>query len=414
MSDINQKQNNESQFLAVFAADSAEVKQFGDRLSRLGYSSNRAFLGGVDIAEAWVKEHAIPSLMFVDIDNEIAPLVSIAALSELCGPTCKIVAFGSEQSIDLYRALLFKGVFDYLLKPIPLDMISAVIQRAEKGKVDEATTGRTIAVTGTSGGVGASIVSLGLAQSLSKKRHMMTALVDFDRKNGSLGIMLGYNGDAGLGSALSAENIDARLISRSIGKVDTRLSLIAQLPDFHVEELDDSYPVLVLGSSLCRMFNQVVWDLPSAKPFGSMDVLAHAQTRIIVTDFTVTDARNTLRLLNEIGDESSGQRILLVRNSSRHMDNDAIPQKAFEEFIGRKIDMFLPYVGSGLSSSLLQGKLALETFPDFALGLLNLADMACGKMPQQRIKKTSAISTLLRRLFKTNKSPEMTLKGGRL
>ncbi|WP_219701609.1 histidine kinase [Marinomonas lutimaris] len=414
MSDSNQKQNNESQFLAIFAADSAQVKQFGDSLSRLGYSSDRVFLGGVETAESWVKEHAIPSLLFVDIDNEVAPLVSISALLELCGPTCKIVAFGSEQSIDLYRALLSNGVFDYLLKPIPLDMISAVIQRAEKGKVDDATTGRTIAVTGTSGGVGASLVSLGLAQSLSTKRHMMTALVDFDRKNGSLGLMLGYNGDAGLGSALSAENIDARLLGRSIGKVDTRLSLVAQVPDFHAEELTDSYPALVLGSSLCRMFNQVIWDLPSAKPFGSMDVLAHAQTRIIVTDFTVTDARNTLRLLNEIGDESSGQRILLVRNSSRHMDKEVISQKEFEEFIGRKIDMVLPYAGSGLGSSLLQGKLSLEAFPDFALGLLNLADLACGKVPQQSIKKTSAITTVLRRLFKTNKSPEMMLKGGRL
>lgn len=414
MSDINQKQDSESQFLAIFAADNAQVKQFGDSLSRLGYSSDRAFLGGVETAEAWVKEHAIPSLLFVDIDNEVAPLVSISSLSELCGPTCKIVAFGSEQSIDLYRALLSNGVFDYLLKPIPLDMISAVIQRAEKGKTDETTTGRTIAVTGTSGGVGASIVSLGLAQSLSTKRHMMTALVDFDRRNGSLGLMLGYNGDAGLSSALSAENIDARLLGRSIGKVDTRLSLVAQVPDFYAEELTDSYPALVLGSSLCRMFNQVIWDLPSAKPFGAMDVLAHAQTRIIVTDFTVPDARNTLRLLNEIGDESSGQRILLVRNSSRYMDKEAISQKAFEEFVGRKVDMVLPHVGSGLSGSLLQGKLALDVFPDFSLGLLNLADMACGKLPQQNVKKSSALSALLRRLFKTNKSPEMMLKGGRL
>ena len=133
-----------------------------------------------------------------------------------------------------------------------------------------------------------------------------------------------------------------------------------------------------------------------------------------MTDFTVIDARNTLRLLNEIGDESSGQRILLVRTASRQADAGAVSQKAFEEFVGRKVDMVLPYVGTGLNSSLLQGKLTLDAFPDLAVGLLNLADLACGKAPLDVVRKTPAMTLFLRRLFRKNNATTMTLKGGRL
>jgi pilus assembly protein CpaE len=410
MSDINHKETEGQQPLVLFATDSVDVKEFADNLVRLGFSEKLALSGGVSKAIDWVKNHPVPSLLLVDIDTESSPFEALADLASICGPACNIVPFGTKQNVDLYRALLANGMFDYLAKPIPLDMLANTIQGSEKGAREESLTGRTIAVTGSSGGAGVTLVSVGLAKLLSEKRHLMTSLVDFDRKNGSAALMLGHDGDAGLAGALSADAIDTRLLRRSIGKADERLYIVAQQPDFYVQEFDDSTQVLELGGSLCRMFNQVVWDLPAAKPHGSLDVLLHAQTRIIVTDFTVTDARNTLRLLKELGDESSGQRILLVHNDARNTGKPVITQKAFEDFIGRKIDVTLPNVGVKINASLLEGKVSFASSPELEVPLLKLADLACGRTPDVDQKKSSNLFSRIIDALKPNKNPSLKFR----
>ncbi|MBJ7536143.1 AAA family ATPase [Marinomonas transparens] len=410
MSDMNPTESDGQQPLVVFSSNGIECKAFEENLTRLGYASDYALAGGVTEAIDWVKSHTVPPLLFVDIDDEASPFEMLAELSAICGPVCSIVPFGSKQSVDLYRALLANGMFDYLAKPVPLDMLANTIQGAEKGAREESLTGRTIAVTGASGGVGVTLVSVGLAKLLSEKRHLMTSLVDFDRKNGVAALMLGHQGEAGLAGALNADNIDTRLLRRSIGKAAERLYLVAQQPDFYAEEFADSTKVLELGGSLCRMFNQVVWDLPAAKPHGSLDVLLHAQTRIIVTDFTVTDARNTLRLLKELGDETSGQRILLVHNDARHAGKSVITQKAFEDFVGRQVDVLLPHVGVKMNASLLEGKVSFDACPELVTPLLKLADLACGRPPEAEQGKPVGIVKRIVDLLKPNKNPTLKFK----
>ncbi|KZN12259.1 AAA family ATPase [Marinomonas sp. TW1] len=407
------KQTETVSSIVFFAAEKSDIPTVSDRLIRLGYADDVVHSGGVLAAQEWCKSHPIPDLFFVDLDGDHAPLVAVAELLALIGPSCKLIVVGSNQNIDQYRTLLAMGVFDYLVKPIPLDMFASIIQKVQQGSDSELlSVGRTVSVTGASGGVGTSLVAYALGRLLSEQRHLKTALVDFDRRNGCLDLMLGAKGGSGLDRVLNADKIDTRLLERSITVIDERLSLLAQSPSYQAKDLQDGDPLLLMGGELCRMFSQVVWDLPSSQPHGSLEVLKHSQARIILVDLTVTDARNTLRILNEIGDESNGQRILLVRNACRQQNMDVITQSSFEEFVGRKIDVQLPFVGGGLSKSLLQGRLSFDAFPELTRSLLNLADMTCGKEPQEQT--VSPLRKMLTKLKSNNPRKALGFRGARL
>lgn len=371
--------------LMLFASTAEQAKLYGEHLARLGYLAERALPGGIAAAIQWTRTHPVPALLLVDLDGEALPLQAINELNQSCDPACQIIALGSRQDVNLYRTLLHHGLFDYLIKPVPLDQLADTLTRAAGSEQEmPARTGRTIAVTGAAGGSGTSTVVSGLARLLSEQRHTHCAVVDFDRGNGDQALLLGYEGEAGLAAVLGSEEIDTRFLQRSMGQINERLFLLAQEAQLHAQPELSIEQLLNLGGNLCHMFNQVLWDLPAGRPQGALEVLANAQTRIILTELNVQDARNTLRLLREIGDESSGQQLLLVANPSRQPQAGIVERRQFEDFVGRPFDLVLPHAGNALSQSLLRGPLRLDSTPGFQVALLELADLACGRQPDKR------------------------------
>lgn len=377
--------------LAAFVADSALVEEFTSMARRLGYDDAKVLSGGCLAAIAWCAEnHA--AVIVVDLDGEAAPLNSLAELASHCDPTCVIVCLGSRADIDLYRALLHSGALDYLQKPLRLDLLASTLERAHNdGHADFARTGRSIAVTACAGGMGTSTVAAGLALILSEERHIPVAVVDFDRHRGDQCLLLGVSGDAGLGAALAAPDSDLHLLQRAMTAINPRLRLLAQEPSWTAEPVESDH-LLSIGASLCQLFNQVVWDLPSGMPAGVMEVLGHAETRIVLTQLTVQAARNTQRLLAEIGDESDGQQLVLVHNPC-HGGQATIPQSQFEDYVGRRLDLSLPHAGPVLAESLLHGPLRPERSPGFHQGLLDLADLCAGRKPR-RAESSGLLSRL--------------------
>ncbi|MCE0495912.1 hypothetical protein [Vibrio salinus] len=381
MSEDNYKYNTEElESVMLFTPDKDDAAIYVDDFSRLSLDCEGVVQGGVDDAIKWVKSHAVPSAILVDIDGAECLSESIYELCSVCGPTCKVVAIGTDTtaSLDLYRNLLAQGVFDYLVKPVTLDRFANLFNCVKTGRIGEISSGRTIAVTGVKGGIGTSLIVLGIAQILSNERRITTGLVDFDRTNGCLGLLCGLQDEDGLSGVLRSDSIDTRFLYRSMNTISDKLSILSQAPDyFSVQEAIDQEHILTLGSTLCQMFKQVVWDLPSSQPDGSLDVLACAHTRIIVADYTVISARNTLRLLKEIGDETDGQRIVIVCNEHRQ-NSRLISRLEFEQFINRKVDIELPFAGKSIEQMLLKGALNLQKVPLFNESISSLVDLICG------------------------------------
>lgn len=384
--------------LAAFVQDADQQTQLREDLARLRRPGTHVHTGGLAAASQWCELNLPPQILLVDLDGEPWPLPGMEALLAMCGPATRVIALGKTQDVSLYRALLQLGVTDYLVKPSTLDLLSATLAKCDgqQSGPEYARMGRTVAVVGASGGVGASTVAAGLARLMSRERHLPLALVDFDRRHGDQLLLQGMDDDAGLAAVLGSEQLDSRLLQRAMLQVDTRLHLLAQKPE--LGDLPDIDPdaVLNLGGTLCRMFNQVVWDLPSHLPAGALDVISCADLRILVTELTVQDARNVRRIMQAIGDESEGQRLLLVHNQSHFSGGNAPLSRAqFESLTGRALDVVLPHAGTALAQSLSLGALDLAASAPFQQSMRQLVDIACGVRPQPA--KKHWLNSLLKR-----------------
>ncbi|WP_300002987.1 hypothetical protein [uncultured Cedecea sp.] len=383
--------------IAAFTFSEPDAVALRDSLTRLKYPEAPVERGGLNAARTWCELNLPPQMLIVDIEAEPWPLPALEALLAICGPECQVIVTGNAQDVSLYRSLLQLGITEYLVKPYALDQLSAALAKCKGMHTgsEYARLGRTVAIAGVSGGVGTSTVAAGLGYLFATERHLPTGLVDFDRRNGDQLLLLGQDEDAGLAAVLTTEVLDSQLLQRAMIKVDTRLHLLAQKPVRRSDNEVDADTVLNLGGALCRMFNQVIWDLPCSFPTGALDVLTYADLRILVTELTLQDARNLRSILHDIGDESEGQRLLLVNNQSHFSSNPPLSRAEFEQVVGRPIDVVLPHAGHTLARSLALGALDIHASLPWLQALRELSHLACGQRPEPA--KKHWFSTLLRR-----------------
>lgn len=391
---------------AVFATP-ADLAVIGDQLTRLQRPATALVAGGPDEAAAWCATHELPSVLLVDIGGHAHPIAALLELAALTGPACRIVALGDKQDVDLYRQLLQAGIFDYLIKPPRLDLLTDTLARADDdaplGHGGNARAGRSAAIVGAGGGLGVSTLTASLGLWLAHTRQTPTALVDFDRRKGDLPLLLGLEADAGLASLLAAPDIDPRLLQRTLLAVSQtqeqaspRLQLLAQRPG--PETAFDPERALEIGAALCQWYSLSLWDLPSHRPVGADEVLAHADVRVVLTELTVQGARNTHRLLAELAELGQGgasQRLLLVASHARHAQRPALELTQFEDFVGRAVDQHLPYAGPALSASLLQGPLAVQAAPAYAQAVAQLGERVLG-LPSTAAAQAGGVTQRLR------------------
>ncbi|MUM78534.1 hypothetical protein GKC30_12895 [Pseudodesulfovibrio sp. F-1] len=380
-------ENNAGEAVAVFCRPE-DAPSLEDAFNRLGRLTATIKPGGPREALAWCTQTTPPGILIVDISEEAHPTRSLAELGAVVGPGCRIIALGDKQDVNLYRKLLQLGVFDYLVTPLQLVQLSETLTRANESiwlvqpQPGCVRAGQTVAVVGATGGVGASTVVAALGQQLAGTHNIPTVLVDYDRRGSNLALLLGLEANSGLAGVLAASEVDLRLIQRALltqegrNGAAQRLHLLAQRPG--EETPVDPELLLQLGVALCELYSMSVWDIPSHRPGGSDGLLAHADIRIIVTDYTLQNARATRMLLTDFGDESQGQRLFLVVNASRHRSRQFLPRDQFEEFLGWRVDLELPHVESALDASLLEGSLNLGRAPAFKEGMERLSNALLG------------------------------------
>src|SRR5476651_2404121 len=135
-------------------------------------------IGGIDEAIAYVtKLDRSPLFLLVDLHNSAMPLSDLARLSEVCEPSVQVVALGERNDVGLFRSLLKIGVRDYLVKPLTVELIRRTLNVSD-GKVSPVKrlrAGKTVAFTGSRGGVGVTTIALNVARHLAEDTHRRIA-----------------------------------------------------------------------------------------------------------------------------------------------------------------------------------------------------------------------------------------------
>jgi pilus assembly protein CpaE len=198
----------------------------GDR--RMARAHVKAQMGGLAGAVDTYRGSATPNVIVIEHNgdgNEL--LAGLDKLSEVCDAGTKVLVVGRLNDIILYRELVRRGISDYLISPLsPVSVIRAVSGLYTSPEADP--VGRTIAVIGAKGGVGASTIAHNVAFAIARDLELGTVIADLDLAFGTAGLDFNQDPPQGVADAVfSPDRVDSAFIDRLLSKCTDQLSLLA-------------------------------------------------------------------------------------------------------------------------------------------------------------------------------------------
>src|SRR5215470_17001482 len=147
---------------------------------RLGKAHLKVQMGGITAAVGAYSTAPTPNVIVIESESRGDDLLTgLDTLADVCDAGTRVIVVGKLNDIVLYRELVRRGVSDYLMAPIGvLDVVRAV--SGLFSAPDARPVGRTIAVVGAKGGVGASTVAHNIAWAIARDLFLDSVVADLD------------------------------------------------------------------------------------------------------------------------------------------------------------------------------------------------------------------------------------------
>jgi pilus assembly protein CpaE len=350
-----------------------------------GWPLERINNGGIHYAVQSLAVSPSPAVLLIDLSTSTEPLDDINALAEVCEPGTIVLACGTTNDVQLYRALIANGITDYLLKPLTQEQLHQAIVNAQTaqsgargGEADAEQPHLMAAVIGVRGGVGASTVATSLAWLVSEQDRA-TALLDLDMQFGTAALGLDLEPGRGLTDAIeNPSRIDGLFLERALVQASPRLGVLSAEAPITQPMSGDGAAFFHLQDELRGAVACTVIDLPRHVMVQHPGLLRDVGVAVVVADLTLAATRDTIRILSWLRANAPATRTILVANKVPPTGQEEVARKEFEASVERAIDVALP----------LDAKLATQAA---RLGK-PLAETARGSKPGQALAE---IATLL-------------------
>ncbi len=353
----------------------------------MGWAQEKAFKGGLRNAVQSLSVAASPQILLVDLSESGDPISDINSLAEVCEPGTVVIAVGQVNDVRLYRDLLMSGLQDYLLKPLSPDALRDSIAHAQTilnaPKHDVASPDRphvSTAIIGSRGGVGASALAASLAWTFSDRMGSPTGFLDLDIHFGTGALAMDLEPGRGLSDAIdNPSRIDGLFIERAMIKANEKLSILSAEAPMSSPIMSDGTAFFQLQEEFRAAFENTVIDLPRNMLISYPHLVQDVNVAVIVTEFSLAGARDTIRVLAWMRANSPQCKTLVVANKSQSAVVE-ISRKDFEGTIERKIDIVLPLDLKATAQSAKLGRPIVEAARSskLAVGIVALADMIHG------------------------------------
>ena len=281
------------------SSDTAAAMQSAGEDRRMSKAHLKVQMGGMTAAIEAYRASATPNVVIIEADGRGDELLAgLDTLAEVCDAGTRVVVVGNMNDVVLYREMTRRGVSDYMITPVgTLDIIRAVSGLFYAA--DAKPVGRTLAVVGAKGGVGASTVAHNIAFSIARDVKLDAVVADLDLPFGTAGLDFNQDPPQGIADAvMSPDRIDTAFVDRLLSKCTDHLSLLAapatldKVYDFGAEAFDSIFDVL-RSTVPC-----IVLDVPHVWTGWSRRTLIAADDILIVAAPDLANLRNTKNLID--------------------------------------------------------------------------------------------------------------------
>jgi pilus assembly protein CpaE len=355
----------------------------GDR--RMQKAHLKVQMGGAPAAVEAYRGAPTPNVVVIESRGDRAALLAkLDSLAEVCDAGTKVLVIGHVNDVILYRELMRRGISDYLIAPIEVvEVLRSVSELFAAPGADP--VGRTVAVLGAKGGVGASTVAHNLAWALSKDLSTATVIVDLDIAFGTAGLDFNQDPPQGVAEAIFApERLDTNMLDRLMSKCSENLSLLAApaVLDRTIDLTDtalDGVIDILRASVPC-----IVLDLPHLWTAWARRTLIASDEIVLVAVPELASLRNTKNLIDTLRQaRPNDAKPRIVLNQTGVPKRPEIAAAEFGKALGAEVAAVIPFDAALFGSAANNGQMiaevqasskVAETFVDLAIAITGRAE----------------------------------------
>lgn len=352
---------------AAFVCDEMSSQILHPLVIERGWSADMIYAGGIAAGVRMLGGMPCPEFMIVDLSESSDPRADMQSLADVCEAGTVVLALGTINDVTLYRDLLNAGVHDYLVKPVSADILREAIVTAQDAMLvpdahedpEDSSPGERVVFIGMRGGVGTSTLVSNIAWLMAEKQEK-TVLLDLDLYFGTSAMQFDLEPGRGLSDALeNPDRVDGLFLERAVVKPHENLAILgSEAPVGSLQEPASGSLQQLIGS-LADSFKNVVVDVPRQMLGAHSDLLSAAKDIVLVTDYSLTAARDCIRLLAHIKQVAPKASVHVVA-SNTGAGTQEVEQKDFENSIEHATDVTIPGDSKTLMATAQRSKLVVE------------------------------------------------------
>ncbi len=364
----------------VFVTDPNSESVIRQSLADLSVNDAAFTRGNVETARAALAVQASPKLLIIDISNITDPMARIYELAEICEPNVGVIVIGAQNDIAIYRQLKKAGISEYFFKPLIRDFVKRACNNILFGEHEQASsprTGKLILVLGVRGGVGATMIAANAARYMAEIRQRWVMLVDLDLQSGDAALQLDVTPSHALFEALEhPDRIDKLFIERGRIRVTDRLDALASLEPLGESFKINEESVISLLEALTQRYRYIFVDVPGFIATELLRVMRQPRDIILVSNGSITSARDLVRWRELIGPNTHERKTLHVLNMKGARGD--LPEAEFTRAVGQAPDITIPFSREIASASTL-GVKATVRCAELHRGLIQILREVAGE-----------------------------------
>jgi pilus assembly protein CpaE len=300
-----------------------------------------------DVAEYLSENTLEPTELIIDIGSRGSDILpEIDALAQHCMEQTRVVAVGETNDVQLYRALLGRGILDYIPMPATATDIMRALQTAPSKPAATPTdlpakrNSQLVAFMSAGSGDGASTLALNSAYALSTLQpEKKLVLIDMDYQYGMVAKHLDLKAQYGIKELFDHPDrgVDATLIQRMVAKygnmhVITAPSELRFVPHLQAGAMES------LIHTLSQSYDYIILDLPHFWQPWVAAACKQADRLMLVAQLWLKSTTHAARIMKVWRDDDiSPSDVSLVINRAGAKFKEAISPEDFERVCGAPI-----------------------------------------------------------------------------
>lgn len=254
-----------------------------------------------------------PTVIIMGFDRNFDGAVMLGAELKREQANLTLIAISEQADPERIRAAMRAGYREYVVLPEDSDLLRKAVHDGAYGtRVDEGT-GEVVAVVGTKGGCGVSLLTVNLAAALSSLHRV--CVLDLDFSMGDVAAFLDLEPRTSIHDLLqNLDRLDERMLSGSVVVHPSKVHVLAQpteLMEFEEVRGEDALSVL---RTAANAYQYVLVDCGGRIDEATLMATTVADRVLLVTTPTVAAVKNTwrrLQLLNRLGVEAEQIRLVV-------------------------------------------------------------------------------------------------------